>query len=55
MMLKLKKVLADIEQPQTELARELNLSKALVAQLINHGQWPRSLDLEGFKLRIQTW
>lgn len=54
-MLKLKKVLADIEQPQTELARELNLSKASVAQLINHGQWPRRLDLEGFKLRIQTW
>jgi len=54
-MLKLKQVLAVIEQPQTELARELKLSKALVAQLINHSQWPRSLDLADLKQRIQGW
>lgn len=54
-MLKLKKVLADLEQPQTELARDLGVSKATVAQLINHGQWPRSLDRAELEVRIRRF
>lgn len=54
-MLKLKQVLADLDQPQTELARDLGLSKATVAQLINHGQWPRSLDRVDLEARIRRF
>lgn len=54
-MLKLKQVLADLAQPQTELARDLGLSKATVAQLINHGQWPRSLDRAELEARIKRF
>lgn len=52
-MLKLKQVLADIAQPQTELAKALELSPAAIAQLINHGQWPRSLDRVELEARIR--
>jgi type II secretory pathway predicted ATPase ExeA len=48
-MLKLKSVLADHQIKQSALASHLGLSQATVAQLLNHGQWPKSLqraDLE---------
>ncbi|WP_457870345.1 hypothetical protein [Pseudomonas aeruginosa] len=43
-MLKLKEVLASLGKPQTDLARAVDLSPAAIAQLINHSQWPKSLD-----------
>jgi len=59
MQMKLKRVLADLGIPQSELAASLEkpdgqpLSPAAVAQLVNHGQWPRSLDRAGLELRIK--
>lgn len=41
-MLKLKKILQDVNTSQAELARHLALSPAAVAQLVNHGQFPRN-------------
>lgn len=51
-MLKLKNLLARIGRKQSELADHLNLSDATVAQLVNHGKWPRSLDETDLKERI---
>ncbi|MNJ37702.1 hypothetical protein D3C77_325330 [compost metagenome] len=51
-MLKLKDVLAEIKVPQAELARAVNLSQAAIAQLINHSQWPKSLDRDALQGRI---
>lgn len=54
-MLKLKQILLDHKASQAELARHLDLSRATVAQLINHCQWPRSMDQEEIKTSITTW
>lgn len=54
-MLKLKQILLAKKASQAELARQLELSPAAVAQLINHCQWPRSMDQEDIKTRITTW
>lgn len=54
-MLKLKQILLDHKTSQAELARHLDLSRATVAQLINHCQWPRSMDQEEIKTSITTW
>lgn len=54
-MLKLKHVLQGIGKPQTALAESLKLSDATVAQLLNHGQWPRSLDCEDLQGRIRVF
>lgn len=43
-MLRLKGVLADLAVPQADLARALELSPAAIAQLINHNQWPKSIN-----------
>ncbi|WP_432719880.1 AAA family ATPase [Jeongeupia wiesaeckerbachi] len=43
-MLKLKQLLTQAGRRQTELAAHLKLSAATVAQLVNHGHWPKSLD-----------
>ncbi|RAS18909.1 type II secretory pathway predicted ATPase ExeA [Microvirgula sp. AG722] len=43
-MLKLKSLLQQLGRTQSELARHLNVSSATVAQIVNHGEWPRSLD-----------
>ena len=43
-MLKLKNVLLKAGSKQSELAKALNLSQATVAQIVNHGEWPKSLD-----------
>ncbi|MCY1507626.1 putative secretion ATPase, PEP-CTERM locus subfamily [compost metagenome] len=54
-MLKLKEVLTEIDQPQRTLARAMDLSPAAIAQLINHGQWPKSLDQDQLQERIQQF
>ena len=54
-MLKLKSTLEEIEQKQADLARSLQLSPATIAQLINHGQWPKSLDRDELEQRIRDW
>ena len=54
-MLKLKKVLQAVGQPQSALAKSLRLSGATVAQLVNHGYWPRSLDCDELKGRIRVF
>ncbi len=51
-MLRLKEVLAGVEASQADLARALDLSPAAIAQLINHGQWPKSLDRSDLWCRI---
>lgn len=52
MALKLKATLARLKQPQSALARELGVSGALVAQLVNHAIWPKSLDEIDLRARI---
>ncbi|MFJ4141447.1 ExeA family protein [Pseudomonas sp. NPDC089734] len=54
-MLKLKQVLQGMGRPQSALADALKVSPATVAQLINHGQWPRSLDSEDLQGRIRAF
>ncbi|MDD1014562.1 ExeA family protein [Pseudomonas rubra] len=54
-MLKLKQVLQDVGQRQAALAESLKLSSATVAQLLNHGQWPRSLDKAELQARISVF
>lgn len=54
-MLKLKHVLQVVGRPQSALAESLNLSSAAVAQLLNHSQWPRSLDSEELQGRIRVF
>ena len=43
-MLKLKNVLQAVGRKQSDLAEHLGLSQASVAQIVNHGEWPKSLD-----------
>lgn len=43
-MLKLKNVLQKVGRKQADLAGHLGLSQAAVAQIVNHGEWPKSLD-----------
>lgn len=52
-MLKLKKILQEVGRPQAALAQSLSLSSATVAQLLNHGLWPRSLDGDVLRGRIR--
>ncbi|KWZ44879.1 hypothetical protein WS72_13485 [Burkholderia savannae] len=51
-MLVLKSVLQHASIKQAELAEHLNLSQATVAQIVNHGVWPRSLDDLDLRERI---
>ncbi|AOJ05106.1 hypothetical protein WS70_25650 [Burkholderia mayonis] len=51
-MLILKSVLQRASIKQAELAEHLNLSQAAVAQIVNHGVWPRSLDDLDLRERI---
>lgn len=51
-MLKLKEVLASVGKTQADLARAVELSPAAIAQLINHGQWPKSLNQQQLAWRI---
>ena len=54
-MLKLKEVLRGMGRPQSALAESLKLSEAAVAQLLNHGLWPRSLDSGDLQGRIRVF
>lgn len=51
-MLNLKTVLTHARIKQIELARALNLSRAAVAQITNHGIWPRSHDCRTLQEQI---
>jgi len=51
-MLKLKNVLQQVGRKQSELAKFLGLSQAAVAQIINHGEWPKSLDELDLRERV---
>lgn len=51
-MLKLKGTLQAAGIKQADLAKALNLSQATVAQIVNHGEWPKSLDELDLQERI---
>lgn len=44
MVLQLKQVMADHGVTQADLAREMGIARPTLGALINHGQWPRSMD-----------
>ena len=44
-MKRLKQVLASVGKGQADLARAVKLSPAAIAQLITHGQWPKSIPM----------
>ncbi|MBS1186704.1 MAG: putative DNA-binding phage protein [Burkholderiaceae bacterium] len=52
MKLKLKTILQALGIKQAALASHLALSTATVAQIVNHGIWPKSIDQEDIKVRI---
>lgn len=52
-MLNLKHTLADVGARQIELAQHLSVSSAAVSLLINHKQWPRTLDAADLRSRIE--
>jgi type II secretory pathway predicted ATPase ExeA len=52
MMLKLKPTLEDIGQRQITLAKHLKISSSAISLLINHQQWPRTLDQADLRARI---
>ncbi|MGV4980497.1 AAA family ATPase, partial [Pseudomonas aeruginosa] len=54
-MLKLKEVLAGVSKTQADLARAVDLSPAAIAQLINHGLWPKSLNQQQLAWRITEY
>jgi len=54
-MLRLKEVLRDLAVAQSELAKALNTSPATVAQLVNHGQWPKSMARDGLEMKIERF
>jgi len=54
-MLKLKNVLLKAGCKQADLAKALNVSQATVAQIVNHGEWPKSLDAADLQERIRVF
>lgn len=54
-MLNLKYALADLGQRQIKLAQHLSVSSAAVSLLINHKQWPRTLDQADLRKRIEEF
>ena len=54
-MLKLKNVLQKAGCKQADLAKSLNVSQATVAQIVNHGEWPKSLDATDLQERIRAF
>jgi len=52
MTLRLKATLAEAGLKQGDLAKQLKISDATVAQIVNHGQWPRSAKTDDLKARI---
>ncbi|PAV10382.1 hypothetical protein CBG25_02210 [Arsenophonus sp. ENCA] len=53
-MLKLKTLLQQHNLTQAALARELDLSEATLAQIVNHHQWPKQ-GADALKQRIRAW
>lgn len=54
-MLNLKHTLADLGVRQIKLAQHLSVSSAAVSLLINHKQWPRTLDAADLRSRIEDF
>lgn len=54
-MLRLKVVLKKAELQQSLLANYLSVSNATVSQLINHGQWPKSMKRETLEQKIRAF
>ena len=54
-MLILKTTLKDLGLKQNQLARHLNVSDAAIAQLVNHGQWPKAPSAESLKPKIMAF
>lgn len=54
-MLKLKEVLSSVGKTQADLARAVELSQAAIAQLINHSQWPKSLNQQQLAWQITEY
>ncbi|EPC5714352.1 AAA family ATPase, partial [Pseudomonas aeruginosa] len=54
-MLRLKEVLATLSLGQADLARAMKLSPAAIAQLVNHDQWPKSIDKQELWGRMADW
>ena len=54
-MLILKTTLKDLGLKQNQLARHLNMSDAAIAQLVNHGQWPKAPSAESLKPKIMAF
>lgn len=53
-MLKLKTLLQQHNLTQAALAREIQVSEATLAQIVNHNQWPKQ-GFHDLKARIQHW
>lgn len=54
MQLKLKNVLAGLGKSQTALARSVGLSPAAIAQIVNHGFWPKNPPQNDLKQKIRA-
>ncbi len=54
MRLKLKGVLAGLGKSQSDLGREVGYSPATIAQLVNHGFWPKAVPQNVVKERIKA-
>jgi type II secretory pathway predicted ATPase ExeA len=54
-MLKLKALLRYHNLTQADLGRALKLSDPTIAQLLNHSQWPKTIDPDVLRGKITTW
>ena len=53
--MKLKKILTDAGLSQKALAKAIGVSPATVAQLVNHSQWPKSIDAGQIKKKARAF
>ena len=54
-MLRLKPLLKEKRLQQSDIAEHLGVSQATVAQIVNHGVWPRSLDEAALQQQIRDF
>lgn len=54
-MLKLKQVLTQLGRSQAQLAQAVEVSPATIAQLVNHGLWPKSMNQADLSERIKIY
>lgn len=54
-MIRLKRILMRLGRQQAELADALHMSRAGVAQWLNHSQWPRGVDSQALRLEVTAW